>query len=224
MVSGPEVGSVTKYRGKTHVSESRGDRELKDGTSKWRGTWKTLLHGWGVSPIQADRTFEDIAQAYSSPGRFYHTLDHVMDMLGTVENLAAHTKRLNAVKLAVWLHDVIYDSKASDNEERSAQFAERLCKELAISESHLVAALIRKTKTHDAGEDVDAQVVIDADLAVLGATEQVYRDYAGKIRQEYVWVPESEYRAGRQRVLQNFLSRPKIFSEPAGGAGPAQHG
>jgi hypothetical protein len=66
---------------------------------------------------------------------------------------------LNAVKLAAWLHDVIYESKASDNEERSAEYAERLCEELAIPEGQQVAALVRMTKTHDAGDDVDGQML-----------------------------------------------------------------
>src|SRR5215831_17574204 len=112
-------------------------------TDQQRETWQNLLHGWDVPPTQAERTFEEIVQAYSGPGRFYHTLDHVMAVLNTVKHLAAQAKNLNAVKLAAWLHDVIYDSKASDNEERSAQYAERLCEDLAIPEGSLVAALIR---------------------------------------------------------------------------------
>jgi predicted metal-dependent HD superfamily phosphohydrolase len=181
------------------------------GTDQRRETWKDLLHGWGVAPAQADRTFEGIVQAYSGPGRFYHTLDHVMDVLATVESLAAHANNLNAVKLAAWLHDVIYDSKASDNEERSARYAERLCEGLAIPEGPLVAALIRKTKTHVAEGDADAQVLIDADLAILGASDPVYRKYAENIRREYAWVPEPEYQQGRRRVLESFLSRPGIY-------------
>jgi predicted metal-dependent HD superfamily phosphohydrolase len=180
-------------------------------TDQRRETWRNLLHGWGVPPIQADRTFEEIVLAYSGPGRFYHTLDHVWAVLATVDSLASHAKNLNAVKLAAWLHDVIYDSKASDNEERSAEYAERLCQELAIPESASVASLIRKTKTHDAGDDTDAHVLIDADLAILGASEPVYRDYAEKIRQEYAWMSEPDYRQGRRRVLESFLSRPRIY-------------
>jgi predicted metal-dependent HD superfamily phosphohydrolase len=156
-----------------------------------RETWKTLLHSWGVPPNQADRTFEEMSQAYAGPGRIYHTLDRIMDVLATVDGLAADAENLNAVKLAAWLHDLIYDSKASDNEERSAHQTERLCEELAIPEASLDAALIRKTKTHNPGEDADAKVLIDADLAILGAREPVYRDYAAKIRQEYAWVPEA---------------------------------
>ena len=93
----------------------------------------------------------------------------------------------------------------------SADYAERLCERLSIPEGRLVAALILKTKTHSAGDDADAQVLLDADLAILGAGEPAYRIYAEQIRQEYAWVPESEYRTGRQRVLQTFLDRPRIY-------------
>jgi predicted metal-dependent HD superfamily phosphohydrolase len=181
------------------------------GTDQRREAWQNLLHYWGVAPLQADRTFETLVQAYSAPGRFYHTLDHVMEVLATVENLASHARNPSVVKLAAWLHDVIYDSKASDNEERSARYAEMLCEELTIPEGPRVAALIRKTKTHIAADDADAQVLIDADLAILGASQPDYRDYAKKIRLEYAWVPEPQYRQGRRRVLESFLSRPRIY-------------
>jgi predicted metal-dependent HD superfamily phosphohydrolase len=176
-----------------------------------RERWHDLLRTWSVAPILADQRFDEICRAYAGPGRFYHTLDHVLAVLGTVDSLASCAKNLNAVKLAAWLHDVIYDSKASDNEERSAEYAERLCDDLAIPEGQRVAALIRKTKTHDAGDDVDAQVLLDADLAILGANESDYQAYADYIRREYAWVPEPEYRKGRRQVLERFLTRPRIF-------------
>ncbi len=176
-----------------------------------RRQWHDLLSGWAVDPALADQTFEEVRAHYAGPGRFYHKLDHVQSVLQTVESLGSYTRNQNAVKLAAWLHDVIYDSRASDNEECSADFAERWCEKLSIPEGRLVAALIRKTKTHDADEDADAQVLIDADLAILGASESAYRVYAEQIRQEYAWVPEPEYRMGRRQILERFLTKPRIY-------------
>jgi predicted metal-dependent HD superfamily phosphohydrolase len=176
-----------------------------------RQQWHELLRAWGVNFALADPTFEEIAQAYSAPGRFYHTLDHITQVLGTVESLAAHAGDLNVVKLAAWLHDVIYDSKASDNEEQCANFAELVCEELLIPQGRRVAALILATKNHHAGKDNDAQVLVDADLAILGDSEADYQAYAEGIRREYAWVPEPEYRKGRRRVLGNFLIRRQIY-------------
>jgi predicted metal-dependent HD superfamily phosphohydrolase len=180
--------------------------------SDWlRRRWHKLLRAWTVDSTHADRSFDEICKHYTAPGRFYHTLRHIEDVLDTVDNLRALAHYPNAVRLAAWLHDVIYDSRASDNEQRSADFAKQLCDELTITEGRLVASLILKTKTHDAGDDPDAQVLLDADLAVLGAREPDYRMYAEQIRREYAWVPEPDYRNGRRQVLTKFLDRPKIF-------------
>jgi predicted metal-dependent HD superfamily phosphohydrolase len=53
--------------------------------------------------------------------------------------------------------------------------------------------------------------VIDGDLAILGASEIAYRTYAEQIRQVYAWVPEPDYRKGRSKVLEKFLTRPRIY-------------
>jgi predicted metal-dependent HD superfamily phosphohydrolase len=75
-----------------------------------------------------------------------------------------------------------------------------------------VKRLILATKSHHAAdEDADAHVLLDADLAVLGAPAEEYARYAAAIRREYAWVPEEDYRCGRARVLQRFLDRPRIF-------------
>jgi predicted metal-dependent HD superfamily phosphohydrolase len=173
--------------------------------------WHDLLRTWNVNRLKADAQFDEVRKAYAGPSRFYHNLDHVLAVLGTVESLVSYAKNVDAVKLAAWLHDLIYDSKASDNEDLSAESAEEFCKELAIPDGHRVAALIRMTKTHDAGDDVDAKVLLDADLAVLGASHAEYQAYEENIRREYAWVPEPEYRKGRRQVLERFLSRPRIY-------------
>jgi predicted metal-dependent HD superfamily phosphohydrolase len=173
--------------------------------------WIDLLQSCAVDSTLARETFADVAKHYAEPGRHYHSLDHIQNVLATVDSLASHAQNLNAVKLASWLHDVIYDSKAADNEERSAEYAERLCQTLSIPDGSVVAALIRKTKTHDADGNADAQVLLDADLAILGASAAVYRTYAEQIRREYDWVPDPEYREGRRQILATFLARPTIF-------------
>jgi predicted metal-dependent HD superfamily phosphohydrolase len=185
--------------------------------------WQDLLQTWAVDPIRAGQVFADVSRHYAGPGRWYHTLDHVQSVLETLENLGAYAKKPHAVNLAAWLHDVIYDSKASDNEERSADYAERLCQELSIPDCRVVATLILKTKTHSAGGDVDAQVLLDADLAILGTSEPVYRTYAEQIRQEYAWVPEPEYRTGRRQVLERFLTRQRIYHFLSHLEKPARH-
>jgi predicted metal-dependent HD superfamily phosphohydrolase len=176
-----------------------------------RQKWLDLLSAWTVDPELSDPDFKDICKHYTEPGRFYHALDHIRAMLETVDRLACFARNLNVVKLAVWLQDVIYDSRASDNEQRSAQYTEQFCHQLSVPEVRVVSSLILRTKTHDAEGDPDAQVLIDADLAILGASESAYRTCADQIRKEYAWVPESNYRSGRRQMLERFLATPRIF-------------
>ena len=176
-----------------------------------RRRWHAFVEAWNIDPAEADATYREIAERHAEPGRFYHTLEHIEAVLATVDRLAEHARDPNAVRLAAWLHDVVYDSRAADNEERSADFAHELCERLAIPLGVEVAHLILTTKTHDPGDDPDAMVLLDADLAVLGADDAGYRRYADDIRREYAWVPEAEYRAGRRRVLERFLAKPAIF-------------
>src|SRR5690242_8329370 len=96
--------------------------------------WHELLRTWAVAPALMEQTFEEVRERYSESSRFYHTLDHIQDVLQTVDRLGSYAPIGNAVRLAAWLHDVIYDSRASDNEERSADYAQNLCANLAIPE------------------------------------------------------------------------------------------
>lgn len=51
----------------------------------------------------------------------------------------------------------------------------------------------------------------DIDLAILGAPQARFDEYEDQIRREYAWVPEADFRAGRARILESFLARPRIF-------------
>ena len=99
-----------------------------------------------------------------------------------------------------------------DNEARS-EFAEQLCRKVSIPDGRVVASLILKTKTHEAGDDPDAQIQIDASYRRSGSKrESAYQAYAEQIRQEYAWVPEPDYRLGRRQVLERLSWQGRGFS------------
>jgi len=54
--------------------------------------------------------------------------------------------------------------------------------------------------------------LIDIDLSILGKSQREFEEYEKNIREEYSWVPEEQFRAGRQVVLQRFLERDSIYS------------
>lgn len=176
--------------------------------------WLQLAAELGVTPDVGPSLYADLARRYGETGRHYHTLDHLAAMLGTLAQLPLPAASSPAVRLAVWFHDVIYDSRASDNEERSSAHLRSVLQPLGLPEALLndTARLILLTKLHQTTpDDTEGQVLLDADLAILGAQEEVYDRYAQAIRKEYAWVEEEQYRAGRGQVLRRFLQRPRLY-------------
>jgi predicted metal-dependent HD superfamily phosphohydrolase len=157
---------------------------------------------------------EELVAAYTAPGRHYHNLTHIEDCLGAlarVENLSPLEREI--LSAAIWWHDVVYDATRSDNEELSAQLAEQHVRHDLRQE---VGRLIRLTKTHDVQpDDRLGAILISIDLSILGAEPARYEAYAAAIRQEFIHVPEGDYRAGRARVLSQFAGRPVIFPDAA---------
>lgn len=187
---------------------------------RFSGTIETLQLRWDLlKPLHVEtrlsnKVFLELVKAYSSQGRYYHTLEHIQQVLDRIAESQSNGINVLAIQLAAWFHDVIYNSLYKDNEERSAEYATEKLSEFNISNSTIIQVkkMILNTKNHQAlPHDIDSQILIDADLAILGSSESEYRAYAQLIRQEYSWVADAEYREGRKRVLQNFLQREKIF-------------
>lgn len=157
--------------------------------------------------------FAELAARYAEPWRAYHDLGHVLDVLSVLDDVAL-TDPL-AVTLAVWFHDAVYDPRANDNEERSAALAaERSANLLGGDWVRRVETLILATKRHEPTGDPDTAALLDADLAILGASPARYDAYAAAIRREYAWVPDDAYREGRSRVLHGFLGRDRVYRTP----------
>jgi len=178
--------------------------------SAMQGQWVRLLGGFGVPVADAYAPFDRLVAAYSEPHRHYHTLEHLGEMFRVVGRLPVAD--LPAVQLAVWYHDAVCDPKATDNEERSADWAESDLKAWGVPQWAAVRALILATKhTAESPDAPDIAAFLDADLAILGAAEVRYQRYAADIRREYEWVPDDQYRAGRRAVLEGFLNRERIY-------------
>ncbi len=151
---------------------------------------------------------------YSQPHREYHNLMHIEDVLLRIEELEPPVEHELALALAAWFHDAVYQPGQDDNEDRSAYVAYDALEQIGASPDLIaeVVRLVRLTATHDPdADDVAGAVLCDADLAILAAAPDRYRGYASAIRQEYVHVPEADFRRGRAEVLRRYLERPVIF-------------
>ncbi|MEU2586095.1 hypothetical protein ABZ612_24685 [Streptomyces avermitilis] len=162
---------------------------------------------------------ENLLRRWSEPQRRYHTVDHLTAVLDRVDLLAEYADDPDVVRLAAWFHDAVYFPDRSENEERSARLAERALPEAGVSGARTaeVARLVRLTVTHDpADDDRDGRVLCDADLAILAAPPKAYAAYAAAVREEYAFVPDAAFRAGRAAVLRQLLDLPRLFRTPYG--------
>jgi len=169
-----------------------------------------LLDRWpGPGPIGAD-----LLRRYGEPHRRYHTAEHLAAVLDHVDELAAEAGDAEAVRLAAWFHDAVYDPSRGDNEERSAVLAERMLADTDLPAETVaeVARLVRLTTTHDPRDgDRNGAVLCDADLAILAAPPDRYAAYAASVREEYAAVPDDAFRAGRAEILRSLLELPALF-------------
>ena len=157
-----------------------------------------------------------IAAAYGEPHRRYHTLDHIGRLLALCHTVRGRLAAADAAELALWLHDVVYDPRATDNEEKSAAFARQTLQAGAVSPevAELTAGMILATKHAAPPEDPDACYVVDVDLSILGAPPAEFDRYEAQIREEHSFNSEVEFRKRRARILKAFLDRPRIFLTP----------
>ncbi len=145
----------------------------------------------------------------------YHDQLHLAEVLDRLDLLAGAGAGFDAttVALAAWFHDAVYDG-ADDDEERSAQWAERALPPAYADE---VARLVRMTVHHRPADDDPAGCALsDADLGILAAPRERYDAYAAGVRADFSHVAEQDFRAGRAAVLDDLAATPSMFHTPQG--------
>ncbi len=172
--------------------------------------WSSVV---GREPAGED-CWARLIRRWSEPHRRYHGMGHLTAVLLFVDEYATHADDPDAVRLAAWYHDAIYDPRASDNEEGSAVLAETELAAIGQPRDRIeeVARLVRLTTGHDpAAGDRNGELLNDADLLVLSSPREAYVAYVNAIREEYAHVSDADFRAGREAVLGVLLEFPRLY-------------
>ena len=179
------------------------------------GRWERLWSELQITKPGAT-TAEAMLARYREPQRFYHTVQHLEECIAWFDQARSSARRPLELELALWYHDAVYDPRRSDNEEASARLA---AEHLGAAGSAPrvaadVSALILWTKHAAEPPEGDAALLVDIDLAILGATTERYAEYERQIREEYAWVPAVLFRRRRAALLEHFLARPRLYVTP----------
>jgi predicted metal-dependent HD superfamily phosphohydrolase len=185
-------------------------------------SWCAAVRRLGGDPTAAAAAGAELERRWAEPHRHYHSTAHLEAVLRDAEWLAGEVRLGEddgaVVALAACAHDVVYEGRAGADEQASAEWArERLAAcGLAAETVARVGALVLATVDHVAGDDRAAEVLLDADLAILGAAPEDYARYVAAVRAEYAAVPDDEFRRGRARVVAALRDRDQLYrTEPA---------
>lgn len=186
---------------------------------------QALLQRWVAATAPSPAAVaagQELLADWAQPHRRYHELRHLTEVLTALDELrdlsgpAAPVPR--TVVIAAYWHDAVYDPRAADNEQRSADRAAAVLGGLGLPPGDVreVVRLVLLTAGHlPQPGDTSGELLCDADLAVLAATPARYREYAAGVREEYAHLGEDQFRAGRASVLQDLLGRPALYSAGA---------
>ena len=160
------------------------------------------------------KVFRALEVHYEGRGRKYHTAHHINECLSELDR-ARHPEAANPlVEFALWFHDAFYNTFSSNNEGRSADWAEYILEKSGAERAsiELVRSLILATRHGQQPTDPAQQLLVDVDLAILGADADRFREYELQIRAEYRWMPTLLYRKRRSSILQSYTMRLSIYS------------
>jgi len=174
--------------------------------------WGSLVKRLG-SVRDASDIFETVIGCYEHPGRHYHSGRHLLQVLEELDGVQDNIRNSEAVELALWLHDLVYEPGSTVNEAVSASAACAYALQIRGSSDFAaaIAALILATRHSDEPRDPDTALLLDIDLAILGHPPEAFSVYEVGIRKEFSFLPQSVYRRKRQAFLEAFLERQTIY-------------
>ena len=177
----------------------------------WQRTWQ------GLGLPQANLALlRSLLGRYAEPHRKYHTLQHLEACLKHFEAVRHTATHPAEIELALWFHDAVYDIPGAGNEAQSADWARDVLQAAGASTevAARVHALVMATGHKTRPQTPDQEILLDVDLAILGAPPARFDAYETQIRAEYASVPEATFRKGRRHILEEFLARQPIFHTP----------
>lgn len=178
--------------------------------NRFAALWQRCHPGAGARA--PDAVFAEIVDHYGEPHRHYHTIAHVDDCLERFDRIHSLAQDPGAIELALWFHDVIFDSRSRDNERRSAAYyADRAAGATPSFQRH-VRSMILASNHADANCIHDLCYVLDIDIAGFGHPWAQFRSTTDLVRAEYPHQSDAVFAESMAKFLGGLASRPWIFA------------
>jgi predicted metal-dependent HD superfamily phosphohydrolase len=158
-------------------------------------------------------TEEEVVKRYSEPHRYWHTPNHLYDLLTGIRELLDEKKiddrEYNVLVTAAVFHDIIYNPKKGDNEEKSVEYMMSLIDMNDIAwrkeeDIKKIISIILNTKTHDSKEGL-LKKFNHLDTKIIDSPFIDMLDWENKIYKEYKWAGWKQYKKGRIEFLMKCI-------------------
>ena len=161
-----------------------------------------------VSWLSSADVLQEVAQRWLERQRIWHGPAHALAVLRGASEAARGDDR-DALLLAALYHDVVYDPRATNNEEASAALLARHAADLDAPVIRRARALIDDSKWSQMPDTTLGQVFFELDTRQLadGCSLAERFAYEQAIFREYQWVPWREYRVKRAEFLRGWAQR-----------------
>ena len=162
--------------------------------------YASLLAEYGVAQIT------DVAKAWQEPHRFYHTEKHLRKLLEDIAQLAhegdLQQEEKEILQITAFFHDWVYDPKARDNEEQSAQVFMQYAGEHPYALQ--IRDIILDTKTHQSNDKL-GRIFCALDMRIVTHSSLIeLLEWERQIFKEYQWLDYSLYKIARLQILEKF--------------------
>lgn len=163
--------------------------------------------------VPPDSYWNELRKCYGETSRFYHNFNHIAHVYTTLLPYKNEIDDWEIIVLAILYHDIVYHVNSKDNEEQSANKVKKVLKTRKVNNYRVNRCInhILATKHHQPSKDNDTNLLMDADLSILGSEPKTYQEYADAIRQEYTMYSDKDFFLGRKVALENFLQRDSVF-------------
>ena len=178
---------------------------------RFTSLWNRCQTGGGAG-ADADVVYNEVREYYSEPGRYYHTPKHIEHCLSQFDLAAGEMEDADAVEMAIWFHDLIFDLDAPDNELRSARrFVELAGHSMDADFKTKVYDLIMTTAPPRLPKTTDQGFMLDIDLSSFGLPWDDFVRDSTAVRRESPQLSDAEFFPGQRAFLESLVNRDHFY-------------
>lgn len=164
-----------------------------------------------LDPVPADAMYTFYIEPAYTKNRYYHTLNHIKVLLEAIKDFKLTPEERVKLELAIWFHDIVYDSKTFDNEFKSSEEFKEFASFVGMEPEVVpeISKLILVTKHTDKPKTKLEKIICDVDLKELAS--KWYIKNKKNVRKEYAFLSEDDWKKGRGNFLLSMLDKEHIY-------------